>query len=64
MLIARPRRCPMTTAKAFTVNLEVIEEGPMTNATAHLVDRRRQSSLQQEGPGVVQQDPDLTHDRR
>jgi len=27
----------MTTAKAFTVNLEVIEEGPMTNATAHLV---------------------------
>ncbi len=26
----------MTTAKAFTVTLEVIEEGPTTNATARL----------------------------
>jgi hypothetical protein len=37
MLIARPRRCPMTTAKAFTVNLDVVEDGHTTSATARLV---------------------------
>ena len=27
----------MSTAKAFTVSLEVVEDGPTTNATARLV---------------------------
>jgi hypothetical protein len=37
MLVTGPRRCPMTTAKRFTVNLEVIEEGHLTSATASLM---------------------------
>lgn len=48
----------MTTAKAFTVTLEVIEEGPTTNATAHLVidgDKLAATGKAQRSPD----DPDL-----
>jgi hypothetical protein len=37
MLMTCSRRCPMTTEKRFTVNLDVVEEGHVTSATARLV---------------------------
>jgi citrate lyase beta subunit len=36
MLDPRRRRYLMTTAKAFTVNVEVVEDGPVTEAQATL----------------------------
>jgi hypothetical protein len=37
MLVSGSRRCPMTTAKAFTVTVEVVEEDHTTDAKARLI---------------------------